>query len=191
MPDEPEVVRPRDRAAWRRWLARHHDQPAGVWLLIRKKGSAEDGVVYEEAVEEALCFGWIDSKAKALDDDHYRQWMSPRKPTSVWSLINKGRVERLLAGGQMEASGLEAIRVAKENGSWAALEASDRLEIPEDLAAALATNTAAQRHFATFPPSAKRIILGRIREAKRPETRAKRIEETVRLAAENRRAGQS
>ncbi|MGZ8567634.1 MAG: YdeI/OmpD-associated family protein [Actinomycetota bacterium] len=191
MPDEPEVVRPRDRAAWRRWLARHHDQPAGVWLLIRKKGSAEDGVVYEEAVEEALCFGWIDSKAKTFDDDHYKQWMSPRKPTSVWSLINKGRVERLLAAGRMEASGLEAVRVAKENGSWAALEASDRLEIPEDLAAALATDPAAQRHFAAFPPSAKRIILGRIRDAKRPETRAKRIEETVRLAAENRRAGQS
>ena len=93
--------------------------------------------------------------------------------------------------GRWRPSGLEAIRVAKENGSWAALEASDRLEIPEDLAAALATDPTAQRHFAEFPPSAKRIILGRIRDAKRPETRAKRIEETVRLAAENRRAGQS
>ena len=191
MPHEPEIVRPRDRGAWRRWLARHHARPEGVWLLIRKKGSTADGVAYEEAVEEALCFGWIDSKANAVDEDHYKQWMSPRKATSVWSLINKRRVERLLAGGRIEASGLEAIRIAKENGSWAALDASDRLEIPEDLAAALAANPVAQGHFEAFPPSAKRIIMGRVRDAKRSETRAKRIEETVRLAAEDRRAGQS
>ena len=190
MRDQTETVRPRDRAAWRRWLERHHDRPTGVWLLIRKKGGAKPGVTVEEAQEEALCFGWIDSTANAIDDDHFTMWMAPRKPMSTWSKVNKDRVERLLADGLIAESGLEVIRVAKENGSWESLERIDRLEVPDDLAAAFAANPIALAHYEAFPQSAKKQILQRIASAKRSETRAKRIAETVRLAEKNVRAGQ-
>jgi uncharacterized protein YdeI (YjbR/CyaY-like superfamily) len=187
---EPEIVTPKDRRAWRRWLERHHAQPNGVWLLIRKKGSTQAGVDYEDAVQEALCYGWIDSKAVAHDDDHYRQWMSPRKPTSGWSASNKRRVADLIERGSMAPPGLAAVEEAKRNGSWDKLDATQTLDIPPDLAKAFRAHPPARKHWNAFPPGVRKQILAWIGSAKRPETRARRIDQTARLAAENVRANQ-
>jgi uncharacterized protein YdeI (YjbR/CyaY-like superfamily) len=177
-----------DRAGWRRWLRSHHASSTGVWVLVRKKGGKRPGVTYEEVVEEGLCFGWIDSRANPVDEDRYRLTMTPRKPGSVWAATNKERVARLTAAGRMTAAGLAVVEAAKADGSWDALSGVDALEVPEDLAAALAADPAAARHFEAFPPSSKKMILYWIASAKRPQTRARRVEETVRLAAENLRA---
>lgn len=183
-------VAAKDRAAWRRWLERHHATSTGVWLLLAKKGSGLASVTYEEAVEEALCFGWIDAKANALDERRYKQWMAPRKPGSGWAASNKGRVERLFAEGRMAPAGLAAIEAAKADGSWTKLDAGASLTVPRDLARAMKAYPDARRHFDAFPPSARRTILGWIASAKKPETRVKRIEETARLAQENVRANE-
>jgi len=187
---EAETVSPRSRAAWRRWLAKHHTRPTGVWLLVKKKGSAAPGISYEEAVEEALCFGWIDSTAGRHDDDHYKMWLAPRKRTSVWSALNKRRVAELTERGLIEPPGQAVIDLARSNGSWDALNASDALEVPDDLAEALAANPLAREHFDAFPPSSRKQILAWIGSAKRPETRATRIERTATLAAQNIRVNQ-
>jgi uncharacterized protein YdeI (YjbR/CyaY-like superfamily) len=183
---DAERVDVRDRAAWRRWLQRHHDRPAGVWLVVAKKGRA--GVSYGDAVEEALCFGWIDSTANPLDEGRYLLWMAPRKPKSVWSATNKRRVAALTRGGRMTDAGRAAIRTAKRNGSWDALTETDALVEPDDLAAALDADPRARRHWDAFPPSSRKMILHWVGSAKREETRRRRIEETARLAAENVRA---
>ena len=187
---DAEVLAPRDRNAWRRWLARHHDRPDGAWLLIKKKGGAAAGVSYEDAVLEALCFGWIDSTAGSHDVDHYRLWLAPRKPRSGWSASNKRRVVELEAQGLLAAPGLEAIELAKRNGAWDALDASASLEVPKDLAAAFRRHRGSRGNWNRFPPSARKQILQWIGSAKRPETRARRVEETASLAAENVRAHQ-
>jgi uncharacterized protein YdeI (YjbR/CyaY-like superfamily) len=184
----PEIVDVKDRAGWRRWLQRHHEQTAGIWLVIHKKGSTSGSLAYDEAVEEALGFGWIDSKPNKLDDARYKLWMAPRKPKSPWSALNKRRVEALTAAGMMSDAGLEAVERAKANGSWDALQRSDTLTVPVDLARAFKASPEAKRNFDAFPPSSRRTILEWIHAAKRPETRARRVEETVRLAAENIRA---
>jgi len=189
-PIEPELISARDRAAWRRWLERNHERTTGVWLELHKKGSRSASVTYEEAVLEALCFGWIDSKPNKLDEERYKLWMAPRKPRSVWSAINKRRVEELTAAGSMAPSGLTAVETAKANGSWKALEASDGLLVSEDLSAALAAVPDARSNFDGFPPGVRKQILEWINSAKRPGTRAKRVEETARLAGENIRANQ-
>lgn len=187
--DELELIRAKDRVAWRRWLSRNHERDTGVWLAVHKKGSRSGTLVYEDAVLEALCFGWIDSKATALDDDTYSLWMSPRKPTGVWSAINKERVVSLLGSDQMTPAGLAAIETAKANGAWEALNASDALTVPDDLLEAFAAQpSSARRNWDGFPPGVRKQILGWINAAKRPETRAKRVGETARLASENIRA---
>lgn len=188
-PDRP-TLKPRGRAAWRAWLAQHHASSPGVWVAIAKQGSAQRGLPYVDAVEEALCFGWIDSQARSLDASHFLQWFSPRKPRSVWSPINKERVARLIEQGQMTPAGLAKIEAAQADGSWTSYDAVERLEIPADLAEALAANPAARQHFEAFSPSSRKMILWWIASAKRPETRQKRIAETVRLAAQNLRANQ-
>jgi len=180
----------RDRAAWRRWLERNHATSDAVWLILAKKGSSLRTVSYAEAVEEALCFGWIDSKANTVSADRYKLWMAPRKPGSGWSAVNKRRLERLLAEDLVAPAGLAAIEAAKADGSWARLDASHSLEVPRDLAAALAAYPSARGHFDAFPPSARRGILEWIDAAKRPETRARRVAETARLAEENVRPNQ-
>ncbi len=183
-------VTAKDRAAWRRWLERHHVTSDGVWLVIAKKGSGIASVTYEEAVEEALCFGWIDATANSLDDRRYKQWMTRRKPGSGWAASNKRRVERLIAEGRMAPAGLEVIRAAKADGSWTKLDGFEALEVPADLAKALESYPNARKHFDAFPPSARRVILHWIGTAKKAETRARRLEETARLAEEDVRAGQ-
>jgi uncharacterized protein YdeI (YjbR/CyaY-like superfamily) len=145
-------------------------------------------VTHEEAVDEALCFGWIDSKQKTLDEERSVLWMSPRRPASGWSKVNKDRVERLAQRGLMADAGRAAVAIAKSNGAWVSLDAVEALELPRDLAAALARERGATANYDAFPPSSKKIILTWIASAKRPETRARRIEETARLAAQNIRA---
>jgi uncharacterized protein YdeI (YjbR/CyaY-like superfamily) len=183
-------VQPEDREAWRRWLEQNRARTAGVWLVCHKKSSRQPGLGYEAAVEEALCFGWIDSKANKLDADRFMVWMAPRKPGTGWSSVNKERVARLTAAGRMAPAGQAKVEAAKQDGSWNALDAVEALEIPADLEAALAANETARRNFEAFPRSARKMILGWIASARTPGTRLGRIEETVRRAAENKRANQ-
>ena len=191
MADLPDnAVQPGSRDEWRAWLEANHTRTVGVWLVMAKKASGKPRVDYAEAVEEALCFGWIDSKAGTVDEERSRLWMAPRKPGTGWSRLNKTRVERLVAEGRMAAPGLAKIEAAKADGSWSALDASEALEMPPELEAALAGFPDAERHFHAFPPSARKAILQWIGLAKRPETRAARIAETARLANENVRANQ-
>lgn len=156
-----------------------------MWLLIRKKGSAEPGVGYEDAVEEALCFGWIDSTTNRHDEDHFRLRMSPRKPKSAWAASNKARVDRLIAEGRMTPAGLVKIEAAKADGSWDALDGLEDLTVPDDLAAVLDANPPARAHFDAFPEGTRRQILFWIRGAKRETTRAARVARTAETAARN------
>lgn len=184
------ATHPSTRAEWRAWLEQNHTRSEGVWLISYKKATGKPRVEYDEAVEEALCFGWIDSKPNKLDDERSMLWFAPRKPGTGWSQPNKVRVERLIAAGLMTEAGRAKIAAAQQDGSWNALDAVEALEVPPDLAAALADYETATAYFDAFPRSVKRGILEWIATAKTPATRAKRIAETARLAAENQRANQ-
>lgn len=183
-------VFPRSRAEWRTWLLEHHATTKRVWVMIAKKGSNSSSLTVEEAVEEALCFGWIDSTANKVDDEKFKLTMSQRKPGSRWSGINKARVKKLIKEKLMTPAGLKCINDAKKSGAWTALDSIERLEVPVDLKKALKKNTRAFKNFDAFPPSAKRVILLWIDSAKKPETRVARIEKTVSLASENIRSNQ-
>lgn len=186
----PDSVHPLSRAEWRAWLEQNHTRTSGVWLITYKKATGQPRVEYDDAVEEALCFGWIDSKPNKLDDDRSMLWFAPRKPGTGWSRPNKQRVERMIAAGLMAPAGLAKVEAAQQDGSWSALDAVEALEIPPDLESALAANPLAQQHWDDFPRSVKRGILEWIANAKRPETRARRVAETAELAAQNKRANQ-
>jgi len=166
-------------------LAANHAISRGIWLILIKKGASLGGIMYSDAVEEALCFGWIDSRPGTLDIERYKLYFSPRKPGSVWSKINKQRIRRLIKERRMTLAGLTKIEAAKKDGSWNKLDEIDRLVIPTDLLEQFAANAEAKRNFEGFSNSSKKIILFWIASAKRDETRLKRIEETVRLAAQN------
>jgi uncharacterized protein YdeI (YjbR/CyaY-like superfamily) len=178
-----------DRAVWRSWLETHGETSAAVWLVYYKKDSGQPSITWSEAVEEALCFGWIDSKAKPIDDLRYMQYFSPRKPKSAWSGINKASVERLVADGLMREPGSRAVETAKANGSWTALDDIEALIIPDDLAAAFAAAPGTRDRFDRLSRTNRRIILQRIATAKRPDTRARRIAAAVEAIAENRSPG--
>jgi uncharacterized protein YdeI (YjbR/CyaY-like superfamily) len=186
----PDQFYAQTRAEWRAWLLEHHAKSAGVWLVFNKKTSVLPFFSYEERVQEALCFGWIDSKPGKLDELRSMLYFTPRKAKSGWSRVNKQHIVKLLEQGLMMSAGLAKIQAAKRDGSWEKLDAVEELEIPDDLGKALAGFSNATTNFAAFPKSAKRGILEWIVNAKRPETRAKRIEETARLAEENVRANQ-
>lgn len=186
---ERETLTPKDRRTLRAWLKKHHRTSPGAWVaLSRRKDSP--GLKYPEVVEELLCFGWIDGLARPFDEGRSLILCTPRKPNGTWARSNKERVERLIAEGRMQPAGLEAIRVAKENGAWTKLDAVEAMTVPPDLKKALAALPDARRHFDAFPPSAKKQILFWIQEAKRPETRARRIAQTAELAQRNVRAHQ-
>lgn len=178
----------KDRATWRNWLETHHDVEKNVWLIIYHKDAGHPSVYYQEAVEEALCFGWIDSKPNKRDDKSYYQFFAKRNPKSNWSKVNKQKVSYLLEAGLMTPAGLQMIEIAKQNGTWTALDEVDNRIIPDDLQMALNENEEALKNFMAFPPSSHKIILEWISNAKQPSTRHKRIEETVRLAAQNLKA---
>jgi uncharacterized protein YdeI (YjbR/CyaY-like superfamily) len=175
---------------WRAWLADNHGRAEGIWLVTYKKATGKPRVDYEDAVTEALCFGWIDSKGNKLDDERSLLWFAPRKSGSGWSRPNKERIDRMLAAGRMTPAGLAKIEAAKVDGSWTALDAIEELEVPADLAGALAEYPNAAANFDAFPRSVKRGILEWIANAKRAETRAKRVTETAELAEQNIRANQ-
>jgi uncharacterized protein YdeI (YjbR/CyaY-like superfamily) len=183
-------VHPKTRSEWRAWLESNHTQPTGVWLISYKKATGLPYVDYDSAVEEALCFGWIDSVPRKLDDQRSMLYFAPRKKGSGWSRLNKQRIAKVLAAGLMMPAGLAKLEAAKQDGSWTALDAVENLEIPDDLAAAFADYDQAAANFEAFPRSAKRGILEWISNAKRPVTRAKRIAETADLAEQNIRANQ-
>lgn len=186
----PNSIHPKSRAEWRKWLDENHSRPEGIWLITYKKASGKPRLEYGEAVEEALCFGWIDSKPAKLDDERSMLWFAPRKAKTGWSALNKERIERLIKAGRMRPAGLAKVEAAKKDGSWNLLDAIHEMQIPSDLAKALSENKTAQQYFEAFPPSVKRAILEWIANAKRPETRSKRIEETVSKAEKNIRANQ-
>ena len=176
-----------DRATWRAWLEANHATEAGAWLVTWKPGSGRPSLDYEAAVEEALCFGWIDSTGGRVDEHRSKLYFARRKPRSVWAASNKARVERLIAAGLMAPAGLAAIDRAKANGSWNLLDSSDRLEVPDDLRAALDADPAAADYWDAFPPFLRKQLLGWIAVARRPATRAARVTEVARLAARNER----
>jgi uncharacterized protein YdeI (YjbR/CyaY-like superfamily) len=181
-------AQPASRAEWRQWLLDYHASFLGVWLVYFKKASGQPSVTYAEAVEEALCFGWIDSHPRKLDAERSQLLFTPRKPKSGWSKVNKERLVRLEAAGQLMPAGLAAIARAKQNGAWESLDAAEAGSVPDDLAAALAADAVAQTNFSAFSPSARKQILTWVLGAKQAETRARRVAETVHLAALNKRA---
>ncbi|MGZ4398935.1 MAG: YdeI/OmpD-associated family protein [Gaiellaceae bacterium] len=187
--DELELLEPNDRDEWRAWLEGNHAEASRVWLAIGKKGGARTSLSYEQAVEEALCFGWIDGIVQRLDDERFRQLFARRKERSTWSRSNKERVARLEAEGRMRPAGLAAVETAKANGSWTVLDEVEDLVVPDDLAAALRSRPAALRNFEAFPPSARKAFLYWVAGVKSPLKRAERIAETARMASENRRLG--
>lgn len=182
-PDGRPMAGPFDRAGWRAWLIANHATSTGVHLVSWRRGSGQASVPYEEAVEEALCVGWIDSVTGRLDERRSIQWFSPRRPKSGWARTNKARVERLIAAGLMLPAGLHAIDVAKRNGSWSRLDDVENLVVPDDLAAALVEHPPARERWDAFSRSRRRAILEWISQAMRPETRARRIAESAENAA--------
>ncbi len=180
---EEEQFQPVDRAAWRAWLAANHATARGVRAVTYRRSAGRTTVTYDELVEEALCFGWIDSRADRLDEQRTMLRFTPRKVGSSWSRSNKARVERLVAEGRMTPSGLLPIEAAKADGSWLALDDADALIVPADLAAALAGHPLAGAGFDALGASMRKQILFWVTSAKRPETRARRIAEVLRYAA--------
>ncbi len=186
----PGSVQPETRTAWRAWLAANHQRPDGVWLVLWKKASGKPLLAYDDIVEESLAFGWVDSKTNALDETRSMLWVAPRKPRSLWSRPNKLRVEKLLAAGLMAPAGLAKVAAAQADGSWTRLDAVEDGVVPDDLHAAFARHPGAAANFGAFPRSARRGILEWIVQAKTAPTRARRVDDTARLAAQNLRANQ-
>ncbi len=180
-----ETVYASDRQAWRQWLEQNHRTSPGIWLIYYKVKSGKPSIQYSEAVKEALCFGWIDSKVKSLDEERYQQIFTPRKPKSVWSQLNKQYIEELIQQGQMTPAGLEKVNAAKQDGSWTSLDEIEALTLPLDLRQALEANDTAKQNFEALSRSAKKNVLYWIGSAKRPETRLKRIEQAVSSAVQN------
>jgi uncharacterized protein YdeI (YjbR/CyaY-like superfamily) len=174
-----------DSRAWRAWLGDHHGELPGVWLVLAKKGITEPtGLSYDQALEEALCHGWIDGQVRRRDELTYRQRFTPRRARSKWSQRNVGLVARLLAEGRMHPAGVAAIEQAKANGNWdAAYEGQAGIAVPDDLAKALAADRAAQATFETLTAQNRYAILYRIETLKRADARARRIEQYVAMLA--------
>jgi uncharacterized protein YdeI (YjbR/CyaY-like superfamily) len=183
----------RTAADWRAWLEKNHAVKSGIWLIYYKKSAGKRSVTYKEALDEALCFGWIDSVVNRVDAERYMQKWTPRNPGSVWSAANKARVGKLTAAGRMDPAGLAKVEAAKCDCSWDRLSDIDRIgrppDIPDDLTAALAAVPAVLEKFERLAPSQKKLWAWWIISAKKPETRARRIAETVKGVAVGRRPG--
>ena len=180
----------KDRRTWRKWLEKNHLKEKNIWLIVCKKESGTPSVYYNDAVEEALCFGWIDSTANKRDDKSFMLFFAARKPKSGWSKVNKERIEKLNKLNLMTSAGREKIEAAKKDGSWTVLDAIEELTMPAALKKELRKNKIALKYFEAFPPSVKKSIYHWIQSAKQEQTSRKRIEETITLAAKNIRAHQ-
>ena len=178
-------VQPKSRAAWRAWLEKHHASSQGIWLVFAKKHTGLPTLSYEDAVQEALCFGWIDSLLKSIDDRFHMQTFTPRKPKSRWSATNKARLTKLMKSGAMAPAGLAAVEQAKKSGSWAGYASVDAMTIPPELKRALDANPDAKKNWPTYTASAQRSFLHMVTDAKRPETREKRVRRVIELVASN------
>ncbi len=181
--DPDNAVHPTTRRAWRRWLQENHQRGRGVWLISYRNRTGRPRVEYEDAVEEALCFGWIDSMVKTIDEERGAQWYAPRRPRTGWSRSNKQRVERLIEAKLMKPAGLAAIEAASQDGSWEMYDLAEALEVPDDLARALKRHRGARETFDGFPKSVRRGTIAWICSAKREETRRRRVDDTAERAA--------
>jgi uncharacterized protein YdeI (YjbR/CyaY-like superfamily) len=181
---DSETFCPASQQEWRKWLEEHHQSKQSVWLVQYKKKANKPSISWEESVEEALCFGWIDSIRKTLDEEKYIQFFSRRKPAGNWSKINKEKVQLLTEEGRMAKAGLDSVERAKQNGSWAILDDLEELIIPKDLEKAFKTQKGSKDYFMSLSKSVKKSMLQWIVLAKRPETRQNRIDEIAALAAQ-------
>jgi uncharacterized protein YdeI (YjbR/CyaY-like superfamily) len=177
----------KDRKAWRKWLEKNHAKLSGIWLIYYKRSSGKPRLEYNDAVEEALCFGWIDSTIRPINEERYMQRFTPRKPKSGWSGLNKQRIKKMTEQGLMTAAGLEKIELAKKDGSWESLDHIDAIQLPDDFAKALSKNKKAELNFENFPLFTKKQFLYRINSAKRAQTRKERIKLLVKMAAANKK----
>jgi uncharacterized protein YdeI (YjbR/CyaY-like superfamily) len=193
LPEDYAQYHPKTLKAWRSWLEKNHASEKGIWLVYYKKETGKRAFSYDESVEEALCFGWIDSLPRILDAERSMLKFTVRKPKSVWSELNKKRIERLIKEKRMTPAGLQSIKIAKANGSWDTLSKTDEQartgEIPEDLRTALSKNKTALEVFTGFPPSCRKQFLVWIDSAKREETRQSRIAQTVLMSAAKKKPG--
>ncbi len=186
--DRP-LVHPRTRAEWRAWLAEHHASSTGCWLVRWRSEADGESVAYDDAVEEALCFGWIDSQVRTIDAQRSAMLMTPRKRGSGWARTNKVRLERLEVQGLLAPAGIAMVEAAKADGSWTLLDEVEDLIVPADLQAALASAAGAQAAWDGFPPGARKAMLTWVVMAKTPATRERRVLEIAARAAEGERAG--
>ena len=179
---EPESYCPASKKQWRAWLQKNHAKKQSVWLIYYKLKAGMPTLSWSEAVDEALCFGWIDSKALSIDEEKYKQFFTKRKPSSAWSKINKEKIKRLIEEGLMTPAGLASIEVAKQNGSWTILDEVENLTIPKDLEKAFRANKGSKKFFLSLSKSVQKMILQWIAFAKLEETRQRRIYEVATLA---------
>lgn len=190
MEREIETFYPTNRQQWRRWLQKHHNTTQSIWVVMYKKDSGVPTITWSDAVDEAICFGWIDSIKKSVDHQQSIQYFSRRKPTSAWSKINKAKVERLTQEGLMTQAGYDSVETAKQNGSWSILDEVEELVIPKDLAKAFKAHPGSKGFFTGLSRSIKKMMLHWVIAAKRPETREKRITELAELAAQKKKPKQ-
>lgn len=182
IPDDKDLKEFADQARWERWLEREHERSDQVWIKFVKKGSGKRSVTYAEAVESALCYGWIDGLVRGLDQDHYLQRFTPRRPRSKWSRINRDKATALIEAGRMKPAGAREVEKAKADGRWAAAsEPPSTIQVPDDLSARLEQEPAAKAFFDDLSKGYRYSILYSIEDAKRPETRARRIEKFVEM----------
>jgi len=179
------LVFAKDRKEWRKWLQKHHANAPGIWLGYYKKHTGEPTVTYAEAVEEALCFGWIDTTSYPIDEMSYKQLFTPRKPKSSWSKLNKTRIEKMIAEGLMTAAGMAKIEAAKADGTWSKIDDVEEMILPPDLQKALNANKTAKKNFEAYSNTNKKYVLYWLRPKKDTEQRAQIIAEVVAAAAEN------
>lgn len=179
-PNGKEVLAPSSRSEWRRWLDEHPDRQDGLWVVFKNNSSPIDGPTYDDLVEEALCFGWIDSLTKRVDADRRIQWYSPRRKGGIWSALNKRRIGKLTAAGVMHPRVQAAIDAAMADGSWSQYDAAEALILPDDLEMAFTEAPEARRAYEGASSSTKKQLLWQIYSAKRADTRAKRIELLIR-----------
>jgi uncharacterized protein YdeI (YjbR/CyaY-like superfamily) len=181
---ETETFCPDSQQDWRRWLKKNHKTKQSVWLILYKKESNKPVIGWSGAVDEALCFGWVDGKRKTLDEEKFIQYFCARKSKGTWSKINKAKVQRLIDEGLMTKAGLDSIETSRQNGSWTILDPVEELTIPSDLAKEFRTKPGSKDFFSGLSRSVRKAILQWLVLAKRPETRQKRITEVVELAAQ-------